>query len=164
MNEIILRQVTPADHARCCEVEGICFPPDEAAGPESIKARIERFAQGFLVAEHAGQVVGHVNGGCTSKPDLADEAFKRLMGHDPNGTNMVIFSLSVLPDYRRHGVGGRLMDGFIMRSRELGKQAVLLLCKPPLAAYYARFGFTDQGLSSSTHGGAAWHEMRLGLQ
>lgn len=168
MHEIIIRQAMPTDHGRCCEVEGICFPADEAAGPDSIRVRINEFPQGFLVAEAMGDgqgpsVIGHVNCGCTSKPDLADEEFKQLIGHDPDGANMVIFSLSVLPEFRRHGVGARLMEAFIERSRSMDKEAVLLLCKPPLVPYYARFGFEDRGLSPSTHGGAAWHEMRLGL-
>lgn len=163
MNKIDIREVCADDLARCYVLEMVCFPDDEAAGEESIQNRIEQFPQGFLVAEEDGAVIGHVNCGCTSKPDLADEEFKQLMGHDPDGTNMVIFSLAVLEDYQGQGVGTKLMDAFVSRSRDLSKEAILLLCKPPLIPYYTRFGFTDSGPSPSTHGGAAWHEMRLGL-
>ena len=41
------------------------------------------------------------------------------------------------------------------------RKGLVLTCKPALVRYYACFGFADEGMSLSTHGGAAWHQMRL---
>ena len=115
------------------------------------------------MAAQAGVLIGMVNSGATNDDDISDEAFKRLVNHDSGGANIVIFSLAVLPAYQGQGIAAQLMRAFIEQSRQLGKRRILLICKPTLIAFYARFGFVDVGLSTSTHGGAAWHEMRLDL-
>ena len=158
-----IRQVTPADLAACHFLEVACFPPAEAAPIENICRRIELFPEGFLIAEQAGALIGMVNSGATDDDDINDEGFKRLINHDSAGANIVIFSLAVLPVYQRQGIATQLMRAFIERSRQLSKRRILLICKPPLIAYYVRFGFVDAGLSTSTHGGAQWHEMFLDL-
>ncbi|MBN1966304.1 MAG: GNAT family N-acetyltransferase [Anaerolineae bacterium] len=163
MADVLIRQVEAADLDACLRVEHASFPPAEAATRGSIATRIERFPQGFLVAVADGQVAGLVNSGAADNPDLADEAFKALDGHSADGAALVIFSVAVLPELRRRGIAARLLEAFIARARQAGRRRVLLLCKPELVAYYARFGFVDAGLSASRHGGAAWHEMRLVL-
>ena len=160
---VVIRQVTLVDLAACHAVEVACFPPAEAASLENIRRRIELFPEGFLVAEQAGELIGIVNSGATNADDISDEAFKQLIGHDSAGANIVIFSLAVLPVYQRQGIAAQLMQAFVAQSRLLGKRKILLICKPPLIAYYARFGFVDAGLSRSTHGGSRWHEMVLEL-
>ncbi len=42
-----------------------------------------------------------------------------------------------------------------------GRKGLVLTCKEALIHYYAKFGFLDEGVSSSQHGGAVWHQMRL---
>ncbi|KAB1442079.1 GNAT family N-acetyltransferase [Pseudodesulfovibrio senegalensis] len=163
MPQPTIRTARPDDLTACIEIETVSFPPDEAASPASIEKRITSYAQGFLVAEQAGRVIGQINSGSTSKNDITDEAFKQLVGHDPNGTALVIFSLSVLPQFRHQGVAAALMDRFIAEARAMGKQRILLLCKERLVPFYRRFDYVDAGLSASTHGGSAWHEMRLEL-
>lgn len=163
MNEYTFRIAEPDDLIACHTVESLCFPPCEAAWTSSLRNRIEQFPEGFLVAEHEGRVIGQCNSGCTYKDDITDEDFKQLIGHDADGPNMVIFSLSVLPEYQSNGVGGKLLDRFIAQARKLDKKQVLLLCKEKLIAFYAKHGFTDNGISDSTHGGTQWHEMVLAL-
>lgn len=163
MTEYNIRMVEPDDLTACHTVEANSFPPSEAAWTTSLRTRIETYPEGFLVAEHNGRVVGQVNSGSTHKDDISDEEFKQLIGHDPDGENIVIFSLSVLPEYRSKGIGSRLMNNFIEQARDMGKSKILLLCKEDLIRYYARWGFLDNGLSSSQHGGCRWHEMALPL-
>ena len=163
MSELIIRPVVPADLTACLTVEQACFPADEAASPENLARRINIFPQGFFVAEQAGRVIGQVNSGATDKDDITDEAFKGLVGHNPAGRNMVIFSLSVLPEKQRRGIAGKLLTRFISTATDLKKSNILLLCKTPLIDYYSRYGFDYVALSSSTHGGAQWHEMALRL-
>ncbi len=163
MKKCTIRRVAPDDLAACTTIEERSFSPEEAASPQSLKTRIHTYPDGFLVAEYAGEVIGQINSGSTDKTDITDEAFKQLIGHDPKGCNIVILSLSVLPEYRRHGVGSQLLTEFIEQARQLGKSRILLLCKSDLITYYARHGFLDSGISASTHGGAQWHEMQLSL-
>lgn len=163
MSEYTIRMVEPEDLTACHTVEARSFPPSEAAWTTSLEQRIEQYPEGFLVAEFEGRIVGQVNSGSTSKDDISDEAFKQLVGHDPDGSNIVIFSLSVLPEYRSQGVGGTLLTNFINHARNLDKSKVLLLCKEGLLGYYGSFGFKDCGISDSKHGGATWHMMELPL-
>lgn len=163
MKDLIIRNVTMDDLTACHTIEANCFPAAEAAWTTSLRTRIEEYHEGFLVAELDGRVVGQVNSGATDKDDITDEEFKQLISHDPDGRNIVIFSLSVHPEYQRRGIADRLMTEFINQARDMGKGAVKLLCKEDLIPYYERHGFLDDGLSASTHGGAAWHAMTLHL-
>lgn len=163
MNEMIIRHVLPKDLEECLAVETSGFPPEEAATRETIKLRINTFPQGFLVAEVNGRVVGLLNSAATNKSDIADEELKQLIGHDPDGKNMVVFALAVLPEFQKRGIARQLMSRFVEEARQQDKENILLLCKQHLIAYYERMGFAHVGPSKSTHGGAEWHEMRLGL-
>lgn len=162
MAEILIRQVTMGDLYRCFAIESACYGP-EGATRERIKKRIERYPRGFLVAQHNRQVVGFVNSGATHKDDISDEALKDMIGHDPAGSNIVIFSLAVSPQFQSRGISKKLMHGFIDTSRSLNKNCILLLCKAELIPYYRQYGFFDRGQSKSMHGGLQWHEMKLFL-
>lgn len=39
-----------------------------------------------------------------------------------------------------------------------------MTCKDHLVHYYAKFGFVDEGISTSEHGGVSWHEMRYTME
>jgi ribosomal protein S18 acetylase RimI-like enzyme len=164
MNEITIRYVLPEDLNGCFAVEISGFPPEEAATRETIKRRIERFPEGFLVAEVDGRIVGILNSAATNKDDISDEELKQLIGHDPAGKNMVVFALAVLPEYQKRGIAAQLMSRFVEQARQRKNENVLLMCKQHLIAYYEKRGFLHVGRSKSTHGGAEWHEMRLGLR
>lgn len=162
-NEIIIRNALPEDLDECFLVESSGFPPEEAATRETIRLRIETFPEGFFVAEMDGRVVGMLNSAATNKDDISDEELKQLIGHDPCGKNMVVFALAVLPEFQKRGIARQLMSRFVDEARGQNKKNVLLICKRHLIAYYEGMGFSHAGLSTSTHGGAEWHEMRLKL-
>jgi ribosomal protein S18 acetylase RimI-like enzyme len=115
------------------------------------------FPEGFFVAETDGRIVGMLNSAATDKDDISDEELKQLIGHNPNGKNMVVFALAVLPEFQKQGIARRLMSGFVEEARQCKKENVLLMCKHHLIAYYEAMGFTHVGLSRSTHG-RRWHE------
>lgn len=161
MNEVLIRQVTSRDLEACHAVESSCYPSTEAASKENIAKRIEQFSDGFFVAEVNGDIIGLINSGATNKEDITDEAFKAMSGHQTDGKNIVIFSVAVVPEFRGKGIARQLMAEFIARSKRLGKQKIMLICKMRLIDYYRQFGFVDVGPSASTHGGSRWHEMAL---
>lgn len=163
MTNIHLHHVRAEDVAACYQIETQCFGSAEAATRERIQLRQKQFPQGFFVAERQGEIVGFINSGATNDPDLSKEEFKELIGHDPDGRNLVIFSLAVRPDQQHTGISRTLMTHYLEWARAQSKQAVLLLCKPDLVNYYKKIGFSDLGPSQSDHGGLRWHEMRLDL-
>jgi ribosomal protein S18 acetylase RimI-like enzyme len=164
MKEAIIRNVKLSDLDGCLEVEVSGFPQEEAASRETIQNRIEIFPQGFLVAELGGRIIGMLNSTSTNREDIADQELKKMVGYDPDGGNMIVFALAVLPEYRKRGVARRLMLRFIEESRRLGKGKILLMCKSHLIGYYERMGFAHIRLSKSTYGGAEWHEMSCSIR
>ena len=162
ISDLRIRQVLGDDLERCTAIEAACYGP-EGATRERIQKRIAEYPEGFLVAELRGLVVGFVNSGSTHKDDITDEEFKDLVGHDPEGRNIVIFSLAVHPDFQKRSISNDLMQRLIQRSQALGKECILLLCKQDLIDYYSKFGFIHRGESKSAHGGLQWHEMALPL-
>ncbi len=155
-----IRQVRLHDLEACFLLEQACFPEEEAASKQNIETRIRQFPEGFYVMEDDnGHIIGHINSGCTNKTDITDEAFKGLVGHEPDGSNMVIFSVAIDPNQRGQKLGHKLLAHFEKESLKLQKDCILLLCKTELIGYYEQAGYTYRALSSSTHGGAQWHEM-----
>ena len=53
------------------------------------------------------------------------------------------------------------MERAIQQAKAQGRAGLVLTCKERLLPYYARFGFVNEGVSSSAHGGAVWYQMRL---
>jgi predicted N-acetyltransferase YhbS len=160
---VTIRDARPADAARCHAIETAAFPAAEAAPLARIAARIAGFAPGFRLYEAEGALRGFVNSGCAWRVDMADDAFKALVGHDAAAPTAVILSLAVAPEWQGQGIGGALLADFALRMRALGKREIRLICKPRKVGYYARHGFVDAGPSASTHGGQRWQEMRRTL-
>jgi len=42
----------------------------------------------------------------------------------------------------------------------VAKKGLVLTCKEKLIAYYAKFGFENEGISESVHGNVIWYQMR----
>ena len=86
-----------------------------------------------LVAEQGALIVGHI---VVSRLSLKPDLGLRCGGVAP---------LSVLPSEQSKGIGSRLMDAVIEKSRSLELDALFLLGDP---AYYQRFGFQVTGVRS----------------
>ena len=65
------------------------------------------------------------------------------------------------PACRRQGYAGQLLQQAIADARAQGRKGLVLTCKEALVHYYAKFGFVNEGVSGSTHGGVVWYQMRL---
>ena len=131
-----------------------------AGGADS--ERLRYYGDHFWLMWEAGRLVAFVDGFVTDEPDLTDEMYERAELHRENGAWQMIFGVNTLPEYRRQGRAGALLRRAIEDARQQGRKGLVLTCKERLVAYYAGFGFADEGVTGkSTHGGAVWHQMRL---
>jgi len=157
-----IRCVTPDDLDGVTALEAAAFPPEEAASRESFAYRIQTFPERFFVAEEEGRIVGLING-CASRLDAIRDELFGLEGHEADGPNQMIFGLATAPDRRGQGIAAALMNHMIEFCCQSGMNKVILTCKRELIPFYQRFGYVNQGISASVHGGAVWYDMTLCL-
>ena len=121
-----VRSETDADRAAIRAV-------NEAAFESSLEAdivdalRSKRIELVSLVAERDGGVLGHI---LFSPVSLDKHGELKLMALGP---------MAVVPRHQREGIGSRLVREGLIRCRQLGVQAVVVVGHPQ---YYPRFGFT----------------------
>lgn len=156
-----IRKATLNDLEAIAAVEAECFPPAEAASFESIRKRLTVFPDYFWVLFDGDKMVGFVNGMATDLPDLCDEMYDDASMHKADGKWQMIFGVDTIPEYRKQGCAERVLKQVISDTKAAGKLGLVLTCKDHLVHYYAKFGFVDEGISDSTHGGVVWHKMRL---
>lgn len=164
MPDIKIRTAKEQDLDRCFEIESVAYSGDEAATKDKILKRIKTYPEGFIILENDREIIGFINSGATHEIELSDEAFKELVGHDPEGKYIVILSVVVHPDYQGKGMASKLMNRFIARMKSLGKSEIYLICQTELIGMYAKYGFVNLGASDSDHGGLSWNEMSLNLK
>ena len=157
-----IRTATGADLDAIAAVEAACFPAAEVATPAEFAERLRYYGDHFWLMWEDGRLVAFVDGFVTDEPDLTAEMYERAELHRENGAWQMIFGVNTLPEYRRQGRAGALLRRAIEDARRQGRKGLVLTCKERLTAYYAGFGFADEGVTGkSTHGGAVWHQMRL---
>lgn len=160
----ILHQATPFELDGISMVEGACFPEAEAASWESLSERIKIFGKHFTCMMREEHVIGYVAGMVTDEWNLTDEMYETPSMHKEKGRWQMIFSVATLPEYQGKGVAEELMKAFIAQAREEGRDGVVLTCKENMMRFYSKFGFVNEGISASTHGGVEWYQMRLFLK
>lgn len=159
--QFIIRQAVADDITKIAEVEEKCFPPSEAATIKSFFERFMAFPECFLVAEADGKVVGHINGCVTDAPKLSDALYHNTALHMPEAPWQTVFGIAVLPEYQRQGIARALMGKFKEETKNRGKKGIVLTCKDEKIGFYESLGFTYDGVSASSHGGARWNDMIL---
>jgi len=126
---IILRPESPADATAIEAVTVAAFrdAPHAAHTEQFIVAalRRERALTVSLVAELAGDVVGHV----AVSPVVLSDGSPGWFGLGP---------ISVLPEHQARGIGSRLMLEALQRLRARGAAGCVLVGDP---RFYTRFGF-----------------------
>lgn len=158
----MIQYATEKDLVAIAAAEAECFPPAEAADNEEFIERIHYYGNHFWLLYDAEKLIAFVDGLVTDQPDLTDEMYKNASMHRENGAWQMIFGVNTLPEYRRHGYAGKLLRRAIDDARQQGRKGLVLTCKERLIPYYAKFGFSDEGISDkSTHAGVTWHQMRL---
>ena len=151
-----------ADLAAVAAVEGACFPAAEAATEKDFAARLAVYPNHFwLLEEDDGTLASFVNGLVTDEPLLRDEMYADASLHNEHGVWQMVFGVNTLPQYRRRGLAGQVLERVIADARAQGRKGCVLTCKDKLIHYYEKFGFQNEGVSASTHGGVVWYDMRL---
>lgn len=158
---MIIRKATIEDLRDITDVEAACFPEAEAASKESFENRLNHFADRFWLLYDGDKLISFVNGMVTNDKDLVDEMFADASLYDKNGDWQMIFGVATLPEYRRKGCAGMLLERAIEDCKKEGKKGLVLTCKEAKLHYYAKFGFKNEGVSNSEHGGALWYQMRI---
>lgn len=156
-----IRNATMEDLEILTAIEAACFPPAEAADRESFAKRLAVYPNHFWLLEEDGQVVSFVNGMVTDEPLLRDEMFEDAALHNEDGAWQMIFGVNTLPEYRRRGLAGVLLERAAADARAQGRKGCVLTCKDRLIHYYEKFGYRNEGVSQSVHGGVVWYDMRL---
>ena len=156
-----IRAARESDLPALTAIEAACFPASEAATEQSIAERLRAYPDHFWVLEEDGEIIAFLNGMATDRRDLSDEMYEDAGLHDERGDWQMIFGVDTLPEHRRKGLAGKLLRHAIDDARTAGRKGLVLTCKDHLVHWYAAYGFRDEGISGSTHGNVAWHQMRL---
>ena len=156
-----IRAATLADLPALAAVEAACFPVAEAATEAELRDRLTHYADHFWLLLDGERLVSFVDGMVTDAADLTDAMYADASLHNENGAWQMIFGVNTLPEYRRRGLAGQLLETAIAAAKQQGRKGLVLTCKDKLVHYYARFGFVSEGVSGSAHGGVTWYQMRL---
>lgn len=156
-----IRYASMDDLAAIAEIEAKCFPAAEAAEREVFEKRLAIYQKHFWILEEEGKLVSVINGMATDEPVLQDEMYENASLHEEKGAWQMIFGVETAPEYQGHGYAAELMEHVIEDVRAQGRKGLVLTCKDKLIRYYEKFGFVNEGISSSEHGGVCWYAMRL---
>jgi ribosomal protein S18 acetylase RimI-like enzyme len=159
------RTILPGEASQAAAIEQICFPPNEACSEQHMKERVAKAPELFFVAvdKTTGKLVGFLNGLATDEDVFRDEFFTDANLHNPNGKNVMLLGLDVLPEYRRQGIARELVRGYAKREQENGRKMLILTCLKQKVNMYEKMGFVDRGIANSTWGGEEWHEMSYNI-
>ena len=159
------RNIRQDEVNQAVEIECICFPPNEACSEKAMTERIAKVPELFLVAidKETGKIAGFLNGVATNEYKFRDEFFTDISFCDPDGRNIMLLGLDVLPEYRKQGLAREIVYEYCRRERENGRNMLILTCLENKVKMYKKLGFIDRGMSDSTWGGEDWHEMICSL-
>lgn len=155
------RTIKPEEIEQAITIEQICFPPNEACSPASMRARVKVAADLFLVAidRETGKIAGFFNGIATNEEKFRDEFFTDAGLHDPDGKVVMLLGLDVLPEYRGQGLATRIVSEYARREKANGRKLLLLTCLEGKVKMYEGMDYENHGLANSTWGGEEWYEM-----
>ena len=161
MKRFEFRNIRQDEVEQAIAIEQICFPPNEACSPRAMKERIAAAPELFLVAvdKDTGKIAGFLNGLSTKESKFRDEFFTDVSLYDPEGKNIMLLGLDVLPEYRKQGLAREIVYQYSRREHEKGRNMLYLTCFANKVEMYKKFGFEDRGIADSTWGGEEWHEM-----
>ena len=123
-----LRTIRPDEAETAEAIELACFPPNEACKLPIMKQRVELAPDIFLVTveKGTGKMIGYITGLATNEVHLRDEFFTEPTLHDPDGDNVMILSVAVLPEYQKQGIAREMMQEYLRRENSRNRRHVEL--------------------------------------
>ena len=118
---VLIRPEEPRDRGVALEIERLAFGSEEES--DIVVAVRDDEGSFALVAEEAGDVIGHVQ---FSRAWIGDVAV------------LALGPIGVLPERQSRGTGSKLIRAWLEDARARGEVAVILLGDPD---FYRRFGF-----------------------
>lgn len=155
------REVREEEADEVAKIEQICFPPNEACSAVHMQERVSAAPELFLVAvdRKTGKIAGFLNGLATEEYSFRDEFFEDTGLHNPNGKNIMLLGLDVLPEYRRQGLAKEIVYQYLRREWEKNRKMIILTCTKSKIKMYEKMGFCNMGIADSNWGGEEWYEM-----
>ena len=121
-----IRSESPLDGAAIRAIHEAAFGGRvEADIVDALRREADPFIS--IVAEQAGEIVGHI---CFSPVTVGDE--------DTTNRHVGLGPMAVRPDAQNRGIGSRLVEAGLDECRRRGKALVVVVGH---AAFYPRFGF-----------------------
>ena len=138
-----IRRAEPRDLAQIVQIEGLCFP-DEAAFPPRMFAYLIRYAVSMVACQPEKKVLGFVMGYASGKAGA-------------------VYTLDVHPDYRRMGLGLKLIFALETQLGLLGAETIRLEAaseNPEAVALYKKAGYQERELVRNYYGRGK-HALRM---
>ena len=94
----------------------------------------------ILVAidKESGKIAGFIDGIATDECTLRDEFFTDINFHKPNGSNVMILGLDVLPEYRGQGLARELVFQYLQREKNNNRKKIILTCLESKVSMYKK--------------------------
>lgn len=161
MERFEFRNIYLEEADQAATIERICFPPNEACSKKHMIERVKAAPELFLVAvdKRTDKIAGFLNGLSTNEEVFRDEFFTDITLYNPNGKNVMLLGLDVLPEYRRQGLATEIVRRYVEREKQNHRKKLLLTCLDSKVLMYKKMGFFDEGIANSSWGGEEWHEM-----
>lgn len=155
------RSICPEEADQAVMIEQMCFPPNEACSEAMMRERATAVPDLFLAAvdRETGKIAGFLNGIATNEETFRDEFFTDAGLHDPEGENVMLLGLDVLPQYRGQGLAREIVRQYKCRELQRGRKMLILTCLSSKVEMYEKMGFHNRGVSGSSWGGEQWYEM-----
>ena len=87
---------------------------------ERVAAAPELFL--VVVDRKTGKLAGFLNGISTNENSFRDEFFTDIRLYNPDGRNVMLLGLDVLPEYRKRGLAKEIMFQYLRREQEKGPE------------------------------------------
>lgn len=130
-----IRAAEPEDLPAIVEIEGLCFP-EETAFPPGMFAYLIRYSVVLVASDADDTVVGFIIGYASGRVGA-------------------IYTLDVHPDYRRRGIGSRLIAALEEELQMQGVESIRLeaaIENPDALELYRKLGYKERELVRDYYG------------
>jgi ribosomal-protein-alanine N-acetyltransferase len=138
-----IRRAEPRDLAQIVQIEGLCFP-NEAAFPPGMFTYLIRYAVSIVACQPEKKVLGFVMGYASGKAGA-------------------VYTLDVHPEYRRMGLGLKLIIALEEELYALGAETIRLEAardNPEAIQLYRKAGYQERELVRNYYGRGK-HALRM---